>query len=253
MDILPLFILCIGGILTGLYASSVGGGSLITFPLLILMGLPTQIAIATNRLGIVLLECSSAIKFYRENKLSWKWGIPLGIVAAIGSFIGSHMVITINERLLNIIVALLLAVVVVVSLKKNTPEHLKKNLSPKNTLILVSLAFLLGIYGGFFGAGFGIFIMFVLVAFRFTFLESASLGRLIGFMMSLTASLVFVYNGSINYAYAFSVGIGSAIGSWFGIGIALKKGDRFVRILFIVIIVVTILKLILEFFNIKLW
>ena len=68
MEIIHLIVLIVGGMLAGLYASNVGSGGLVTLPLFILLGLPTTIAIGTNRLSAVLLEFGSALKFYREKK-----------------------------------------------------------------------------------------------------------------------------------------------------------------------------------------
>ena len=111
MELVFITILFIGGILTGLYASNVGGGALVTFPLLILIGLPTHIAIATNRLSALFLELFSAIKFYKEKKLNLKLGLFLGLIAAVGSFIGSNIVIKINERFLNLVIGIIFFIV----------------------------------------------------------------------------------------------------------------------------------------------
>ena len=72
---------------------------------MILSGLSIHVAIATNRLSVVLLEFSSSVKFYKEKKLNLKFGLILGIIAASGSFIGANLVININEKYLNLIIA----------------------------------------------------------------------------------------------------------------------------------------------------
>ena len=110
---------------------------------------------------------------------------------------------------------------------------------------------MLGIYGGFFGGGFGSFIMFLLLFSGFTFIKSAAIGRVVGFIMSLTATIVFAFNGLIHYPYAISIGLGSAIGSWVGVSIALKKGNKYIKTLFIIIILLTIIKLFLRFLDIN--
>lgn len=243
MEILKLLALFIGGILTGLYASNVGGGSLITFPLLILFGLPTNTAIATNRLSAVLLEFSSSIKFYKEKKLDLKLGLGLGVAAAIGSYIGSSIIIKINEEYLNTIIAIVFLVLFIVLYNKDRLGIREKEVNEKNLVAIYFFTFLLGIYGGFFGGGFGTFIMFILVFSGFTFIKSAAIGRVVGFIMSLTAAIVFANSGLVNYLYGISMGLGCAIGSWFGIGIAIKQGNKYIKTLFIIIIILTIIKM----------
>lgn len=92
MEIIKLIIIFIGGIAGGLYGSTVGGGALISLPLLVLVGLPTHIALGTQRLAAVMLELASAIKFHRAGKLNFTLAFPLGIVAAVGSIIGVSLV-----------------------------------------------------------------------------------------------------------------------------------------------------------------
>ena len=253
MELLILVILFVGGVFTELYASSVGGGVLITFPLLILSGLSTLAAIATHRLSIVLLEFSSAAMFYKKKKPDMRLGVFLGIVAAAGSFIGSNIVIKINEKYLNLIVAVMFFMIVLVLYHKDKLGIKEKKVTHTNLGIAAVFTFFLGIYGGFFGGGFGTFIMFLLLMLGFTFIESAATGRVIGFMMSSAAALVFALNGLINYPYALSLGFGCAVGSFLGVNIAVKKGNRVIRMMFIAIIILTIIKLLLGFFGISLF
>ena len=89
---------------------------------------------------------------------------------------------------------------------------------------------------GFFGGGFGSFIMFLLVILGFTFMRSAAIGRLVGFIMSLISTIVFALYGLIDYTFAISLGLGCAIGSWIGVSIAVKKGNKYIKLLFIIII-----------------
>lgn len=249
----PIFmaILFFGGIFAGLYASSVGGGSFVMFPLMILSGLPVHIAIASNRFGAVLLELSSTLRFYKEKKLDLKLGSALGIAAAIGSAIGSYIVLSINEKHLNLIVGIVFILIFLFVLNKNKVglKEVKKNMSLYLTAVFT---FALGIYGGFFGAGFGTFIMFLLVLGGFTFIKSAAIARVVGFIMSLVATTVFALNGVIDYTAGISAGIGLAIGAWIGVGIAIDKGNKYIKTLFIIIILATTAKLILEYFNVTL-
>lgn len=175
----------------------------------------------------------------------------LGLIAAVGSFIGSSIVIRINEKSLNLIIAAILLILSITLFNKDKIGIKEKKFNHKNIIIVSFFTFLLGIYGGFFGGGFGTFIMFLLVMLGLTFIKSAAIGRIVGFIMSASASIVFALNGLINYTYALSLGLGCALGSWIGVGIALKKGDKFIKTLFIIIIFLTIAKLVLNFFNIN--
>lgn len=246
---LTTIVLFLAGILAGLYASTVGGGSLISLPLLLFAGLPTPVAIATNRLSATILEFFSAAKFYKEGKLDLKKGFFFGFIASLGSIIGSQLVFEVDKKYLNLVVGILflIAFFFIFNHKKlGLHEKSQKNISP---IFLYLGIFLLGIYGGFFGAGFGTFIIIFLVLLGFDFIKSAAIGRMTGFLMSLCATLIFADHSIIQYSYALSLGAGMAIGSWIGIGVALKKGEKFVRTLLLIVFFLSILKLFWEFFR----
>lgn len=244
-------LLFMGGILAGLYASNVGGGSLVTFPLLIIAGLPTHMAIATNRLSSVFLEGAGAIRFHVGKKLDLGFGLKLGAVAATGSVIGSSIVITLDENLLELVIAFIFAAIFVV-LSKNRDFGMKEAAGKgRDGLLITFSAFILGIYGGFFGAGFGTFIMFLLVWAGLDFVKSAGLGRAIGLIMSLAATAVFALNGMIDYPYALALGSGCAIGSWAGVSIGVKKGNAYIRGLFTILIILSTIRLLLGAFDVQ--
>ena len=247
MDFFPLASVFVGGILAGLYGSSVGSGGLVSLPVLLLTGLPVHIAIATNRFGAVLLELSSAFRFYREKKLNLRLGILFGVLAAIGSFVGSNILLKIDESYLRIITAILLVAVFFILIFKQK-LGIKEIKTFKNKWYVAGiLTVVLGIYGGISGAGFGTFISFVFVITGSTFVQSAGISRVVGFIMSFVATIVFAFHGVINYPLAISLGIGYAIGGWIGAGISIKKGNNFIRVLFIVILVVSVFKLLFGF------
>ncbi|OGD84184.1 hypothetical protein A2165_01075 [Candidatus Curtissbacteria bacterium RBG_13_40_7] len=250
MDIFPV-ILFFGGLIGGLYAANVGGGALVSFPLLVLAGLPIHAAIATQRFSAAILELVSAVRFQKEKLINLKFAIFLGFIAALGSFLGSNLVLAINERILNLIIGVILLIVSAVLFNRKK-IGLKEKKITRRSLVLTSIStFLLAIYGGFFGAGFGFFIMIVLVLMGYTFIKSAAMGRVIGFFMSATGAVVFAHAGLINYTYGLSLGAGFAIGSWIGIGFALKKGNEFIRGLLLVVVLLSVLKLISGFLNIN--
>ncbi len=252
MEVLIPLVLLIGGAVTGLYASTVGGGGLVTLPLLIFSGLPIHMAIGTNRFAIVLLELSSSLKFLKEKKLDLKLGVIMGLAAAGGAVIGSSIVLRIPENVLSLVVAILLLAVFVIVYNKDKLGITEKQVNKKNLWLMAVFSFFLGIYGGFLGPGFGTFIMFLFLLGGLSFIKSAAVSRAVGVFMSVAAMIVFAYHGMINYTYAVSLGIGLALGGWIGAGFAVKKGDQYVKALFIVIIILTAVKLLLEFLGISL-
>lgn len=251
MELVRLGILFLGGIIGGFYGSTVGGGLLISFPLLILLGLPTHFALGTQRFGAVLGELSGAIKFHTAKKLKVKLAIALGIIASLGSIVGVTLVIHISENILNFVIGLMLLIVAYILFHKDRLGIKEHTLTHKHLVLLLFCTFPLGIYGGFFGVGFGVFIAMFLVLFGFSFIESAAMGRVIGFLMSVTSTIVFAQQGFVNYTYGITLGLGFAIGAWIGITITLKKEEKYIKYLILFITFLSLIKFVLNFFNIK--
>jgi uncharacterized membrane protein YfcA len=245
----PIFAIMLfaGGILEGLYASTVGCGAILGISLLLLTGLPIHVAIGTNRFSVPFLESASAIHYQTKKRLLVRDSLILGIIAAAGSIIGSMLVMHVNDQLLDIMTAVILvSVLIAVMFNHKLGIHTKPTPGIKWTYIIPAM-FLLGIYGGFLGAGFGSVATFIFLISGYSFLASAANSRVVGLIMSIPAIIIFAMNGTINYGYGLSLGLGTAIGGWIGSGIGMKKGNLYIKILFLIVTFASILKLFLGF------
>jgi uncharacterized membrane protein YfcA len=244
MDVFSLFILFAGGLAGGFYGSSVGGGALLTFPLLLLVGMPVHVAIGTQRFAAILLEGVSALKFHREKKLHVRLGMLLSIAGFVGSVVGAFIVLDIDERVLNLVVGIMLVVATVMFLLK---DRVRNRTHRSNSTFYVGLLyvsiFLFGIYSSFFAVGSAMFGVIILSLFGFPFFASAALARMIGTFAAIAGTFVFATHGLINYQYGVALGVGFAIGSWWGLHYALKKGEGYMRVILYAVIFLTFVKL----------
>lgn len=251
MSLIPLLVVFIGGIAGGLYGSTVGGGALVSLPLLILIGTPIHVALGTQRLAAVFLEGISAIRFHKAKKFDPKIAIPLALVAALGSIIGVTLVVNINGKILNIIIGVMLSIIAFVLLNKDRLGIKEHALTHKHLFLLFITMVPLGIYQGFLGAGFGVFIAMTFVLFGFRFLEASAIGRVVGVVGSIVGAIIFAEHGLINYLYGITLGFGFGFGSWIGIGVALKKDEKYIKGLILFVVIFSVVKLILNYFNIN--
>ncbi len=246
MEIIQLLVIFLGGLAGGFYGSTVGGGALVSLPLLILMGLPTPVALGTQRLGAVILELTSSLRFYRAGKLNLRLGLILGLIGMIGTIIGVNVLISLDPKVLNLIIAVLLVLVAIVLLNKERLGIKERALTRRHTVWLGIATAFMGFYAGFFGAGAGVFWTLLLVLFGFSFIDSAGIARVIGTCTSLVAAVIFAAHGLINYRLGLALGAGFAIGSWVGIGVALKRGDAYIKAILVLVVAFSVLKLILN-------
>lgn len=252
VDIVPLAVLALGGFVGGFFGSAVGSAGLISLPLLILLGFSPHAAVATTRPAAIVLEFVSAVRYWREGKLTpadMSRGLFLGIFGAIGGAIGAVVIASVSEQTLRLIFAIIICSMLLFLVTQKSwgaQEHPERQ---KHIALIAVSTLLIGIYGGFFGFTFGTLMMIALTAFGFTFLQSTVLARVIGVFTSLGAAIVFGTQESINYPYAIALSIGFGIGAWFGAGVSSAKGSSYIKQLLIVVVLASVGKLLFDYFS----
>ncbi len=247
MEIMNLLIIFLVSIIAGSIGTLVGGGSLITIPTLILLGLPPHTAIGTDRLGATGIGSAGWYKFHKKRMIDYRVGFILGLPTMLGSLLGANLVLEINEAILKkavaIITILILFLITIVmpkfGIEKN--DHIVK----KHEYLIGGIGgFFLGIYGGFYGAGTATFLCYILILlFRQTFLECAATVKIAALLMTAMAASIFGINGAIDYYLAISMFIGSFIGSYIGAHYSDTIGNVLIRRLFIAIVLTMAIKL----------
>jgi uncharacterized membrane protein YfcA len=186
---LKLLLVFLAGLAAGFLNVTAGGGSLITMPVLIFMGLPSAVANGTNRIAILLQNITSITRFKSKGYFEPRFALKLAFPALAGSLLGSSLAVDIPDALFNRILALVMIVVLVLILLKPTKKVAEKAivLSRKRETGLIAAFFCVGIYGGFIQGGVGFIIITVLSLFT-----GASLVRI----NSLKVFIVAVYTVS---------------------------------------------------------
>lgn len=233
----------VGGI-AAVIGAMVGGGGLISIPLLIFLGLPPQVAIATNKFGSAGLTIGAVIKFWKSGHILWSYILPLTLVSGIAAFIGSHILLAVNKEFLQSMVGVVLLVILpfVIFKKKTGMEH--QSVSTLRRGIGYVLYFFVEIYGAFFGAGAATFKYYVLMTcFGTTIIEASAVSKIPSFTMTMVSLVIFAYSGILDYRYGAALFLGMLVGGWIGAHIAIKKGNAWVKVFFGIIVLVSAVKL----------
>lgn len=246
MEIITIFVVfVIGFIAAFLGGIAGGGGGLLSIPALTILGLPSNVAIATNRFGIIGFSISSIYQFYKAKKIIFTYVIPFVIVSTIGSIIGAKMLIEFNEEVLSKLIGFLIIFLLPLTfLKKDI--GLKRRFLPTSYKILGILGYFgIAIYDGFFGAGAGIIATYLFVfLLGVTYIEANALDKVAYILNAIISTIIFAVYGLINYTFGIILLIGMLLGGYFGAHSAIKKGNKFVRIAFVVLVIVSAVKLI---------
>lgn len=226
---LPL--LFFAGILAGVLNVLAGGGSLLTLPLLIFMGLPGSVANGTNRVAI-FCQNLFAIRGFRKRGY-----FPLDLVlvctppALIGSWLGATLAISMDDllfkRVLGIIMIGVLIFTIIDPMKKMGSNPAQFGILRK-TALFVSF-FFVGIYGGFVQAGVGFIIIAALMVHGLDLVRINAVKVFVVFVYTAIALGVFVYHGQVNYVLGIGLAAGNSIGGMLGPRLAVAKGHDWIK------------------------
>ncbi len=232
------------GFLAAFIDAVVGGGGLISIPALLAIGMPPAVALGTNKLASAFGSLTSAIRFIRSGKVDLAIVAKLFPLSFITSILGAIVAVYLPAELLKPIVIVILSMVLVYTLLKKDWGSIRTytTLPLYKMILFTCLIVVIGFYDGFLGGGTGSFLLFVFLLLGLDFLSAAGNAKVLNFASNLGALLLFIYLGRVDYVYGLSMGVSMIAGSYVGAICALKKGVSYVRILFVIVTVVLILK-----------
>lgn len=250
-----LVFLCIFAFLAGLIDSIVGGGGLIQLPSLLVFLPNTAIPLifGTNKLSSIAGTSAAAIHYSQQVQINWSIVLISTTTAFIFSFIGANTVSVINPALMRPLILLLLILVAIYTwFKKDFGfQHTVKVQGVKQSVYAALIGSLLGFYDGFFGPGTGSFLIFSFIGLLgFDFLRASASAKIVNLSTNLAANIYFAANKQIIYRIALPMAMFNIFGAIIGAKLAIAKGSAFVRVLFIAVVSLLIVKLAYDiFFN----
>jgi hypothetical protein len=245
------YVLLIGvGFIVGFVNTIAGGGSLITLPVLIFLGLPPNVANGTNRVAVVIQNALGTAGFKSKGVSTFPFNIYLGISAIFGAVLGAYIAVDLEGETFNRILAIIMIIVVLLILfkPKIKLEEMQERITGKHLWIGILGFFFFGIYGGFINAGLGIIIiLFLHYVNRMTLVRANATKVAVVFLYTVAALGVFVLNDKVNWEVGLVLALGNGAGAWVASRISVDKGDGFIKTF--MVIVVAILAVRLWFFN----
>lgn len=243
-----LLVLCLFSMTAGFVDAAVGGGGLIQLPaaLILLPGIPIPTILGTNKFASLFGTSFALQRYARHVKIDWHTVVPSALVAFLCAFAGARAVNLLDPKLLRpLILALLVVVATYVLLAKNLGLiHAPKHAPHKARLLGMLLGAVLGFYDGFFGPGMGSFLIFAFVGiFGFDFLSASASAKAVNWATNLSSLIYFSSTGQLLYGVGAAMAVSNIIGSTAGTHLAIAKGSRFVRILFLLVVSGLIVKL----------
>jgi uncharacterized membrane protein YfcA len=231
-----LFFLFAAAIVAGCIDALAGGGGLITIPAMLMCGIPTVAAIATNKLGGVGGTLSASLHFIKTGDIKLREMKWMMLTTFIGSFVGGIVLTMVDSGFLSVIVPfLLIGFSLYFLFSPNLGEvDQEKRISPYIYTLLI--ATIIGFYDGFFGPGTGSFFTISLVfLLGFNLVKATAQTKALNFCSNLAALLYFVYDGHIMWDVGLLMFIGQVIGGKIGAKLVLSKGKKLIKFVMIAV------------------
>lgn len=240
-------LLFVVGVVAGILNVLAGGGSLLTLPLLIFMGLPSAMANGTNRIAIFCQNIFAIRGFRQRGMLPMNLALLCTPPALLGSWLGANLAISLDDQLFKRLLALIMLGVLVFTavdpMKRFRQQQREFGLLRK--LVLVVSFFGVGVYGGFVQAGVGFLIITALLAHGLDLVRINAIKVFVIFAYTFVALGVFIYHDQINYGLGFALAAGNSIGGMIGPKLAVDKGHDWIKKVVTLTVAVFALKLLL--------
>jgi uncharacterized membrane protein YfcA len=225
----------------------VGGGGLIQIPaaIVLLPGIPIATVIGTTKIPSFCGTSLAALKYSQHVKVNYK---HLGVMAAIASvmaFTGSRVLTLVsNDFMKPFLLVVLTGVAIYTYSKKNFGHHTEKDHSEReHMLYIILLSLVLGFYDGFIGPGTGSFLILAFITLLgYDFLKASATAKFVNLSTNIGSIVLFMLSGHILYRFAIPMAAANAAGGFLGARMAILRGNKFIRLFFLTVVVLMILR-----------
>lgn len=242
MDLGFFLLLVVTGFIAGIINTLAGGGSNLTIPALMLLGMPADVANATNRVGVLLQSASGVIGFKNNNKLATADLPAIVILTIIGGVCGAIAALYIPASILKYVLLISMcsmALVMIVAPNIIVPDVGTVESRVKNSPKAWFGLFIAGFYGGLIQAGVGFILLAALGGvLRYDLVRANALKLVCTFVFTLCALLIFIAQDLVQWLPGLSLALGSMTGAWVAVKFAISIDPKMMKLLLLIMTVV---------------
>ena len=242
---IPLIL--VSGVFAGFLNTVAGGGSLLTLPVLIFLGLSTAAANGTNRVALFVQNASAIMGFRRKGVSDFGYSLLLTVPMLFGAASGALKAVSISDDWFLRILSGVMVVVLFLTLFNPTKKLQGgvENLSRKRMSIAVVAFWALGYYGGFIHAGNGFLIIAALTVINGLDLVRANAIKVFAiFFYTIIALVAFIIGGKVNWQLGLTLAVGNATGAWIGSHWAVTTGEKWIKVVLVVTVIAFAIRLV---------
>lgn len=248
MDSYIIILLCLAAFAAGFIDAIVGGGGLIQTPMgiILLPNLPVSTVIGTLKIPAFSGTAFAAFQYLKKVVIQWKLLLIMMFLAVPSAFLGSTILTLVSNDFMKPLLLVVLSLLFIYTYaKKNFGQQVAKGHSDRRTQILyaVVISIIVGFYDGFIGPGTGSFFVVAFISLLgFDFLHASANAKMVNLATNFGSICLFMIKGKIIWAIAIPMAVSNALGGWLGAKLAINKGNGFIRIFFLVVVIGTLIR-----------
>jgi uncharacterized protein len=234
------------GIVAGFINVMAAGGSMISVPVMVFMGIPGPVANGTNRIAILAQNITAVITFFRKGYSDFKLSLSLAFCALPGAVLGAFIGTRLEGIWFNRTLAVIMLVIMIFMAARNEKNE-EGSFTPvtrKRMILGHVLMVVAGFFGGFIQIGVGFILLPILNKVLGQDLVRANMHKvfIIG-TYTIAALIIFVTQVELLWLMGICLALGNSIGGWMGAHMAVAKGEVLIRYILNVVLIVFIIKL----------
>jgi uncharacterized membrane protein YfcA len=236
--------LLVSGLAAGWIDSIAGGGGLITIPVLLSLGLPPQVALGTNKFQASFGSFTAALHYVRKGVVPLRDSLPGIAWTLVGSALGTWGVQQIDPGFLQLFIPVLLLAIALYMLFVPPVGDRGRSARMRRHPFYLLFGLSLGFYDGFFGPGVGSFwAIAFMTGLGFAMTRATGYTKVMNFTSNIVSFAVFLAGGAVLLLPALTMAAGQIVGARIGSGMVIARGARFIRPVFIIVVLLTTLRL----------
>lgn len=243
-------VVCVLVFVAGYIDAIAGGGGLISLPAFFIAGVPTHVALATNKLSSSMGTAVATWHYARSGFVNLRLAAPAVVCAMAGSVAGSNLVLAVDDGFLRVLLLVILPLTAfyVMRSKRFGQTDLPSHSERKTLALCMGIACAVGAYDGFYGPGTGTFLMLLLggVA-RLRLDAAAGVTKAVNLTTNVSALAVFLLHGQVMVLLGLLAGVFSIAGNYLGAHRFTKDGGAVARPVTIVVLAVFFVKVVYDF------
>ena len=227
-------VLFVAGLMAGTLNVIAGGGSLLTLPLMIFLGLPAGVANGTNRVALLVQNVGAVWGYHGHGVVDWKWLPRAALPGLLGAGVGTWFALLIDDVGFERVLAIVLVLVAVWTIwnplgGREVGDSMVEAQSLAHRIGVAIAFFMIGVYGGFVQAGIGFLILALTTFLGLDLVRGNALKVLFVLTYTPLSLALFAWGGKVHWGYGVALAAGNLAGALIGVRLAVLKGHAWVR------------------------